>query len=82
MNRVNKAASSRKKSRKCSEYRVSFSRVTEKHNIVNASVHSSEKTYAYVWLLFMVCTIKSSVCKEFTHLSIMIKDFERLTLYG
>ena len=66
MNRVNKAASSRKKSRKCSEYRVSFSRVTEKHNIVNASVHSSEKTYAYVWLLFMVCTIKSNAYKEFT----------------
>ena len=64
MNRVNKAASSRKKNCECSEYRVSFSRVTKKHN--RSIMFLSTKTYAYVWLLFMVCTIKSNVYKEFT----------------
>ena len=50
------------------------------HIIVSVAVHSSIKSYTFAQLLFMACTIKSSVCKEFTHLSIKIKEMEKVDL--
>ena len=47
---------------------------------VTAPVLASIKIYTFLLLLFMCWTIKSSISKDFTHLSLKLKELEKVQL--